>query len=1026
MNKFRIVFILICLLFASPVWASGTCGDAHCTGSTPWTADSASRADVDYCVNTCASQGETINIPAGDETWGSDIIITQGIIITGAGSGGSGTNITAGNGGFNINLGTDSRVEISNMSFLGTQTENKGAIRGTTDGSVHEEEIDIHDVIFDNYWGATQWSRQHGVIYDCTFQNNEHDAYFWGDYSGAGLGGHPEPPFAYGSDHWMVYEDCIFLNGDGSQIHFVSEHPAPYMIRYSTFTVSTEGQVLDMHGGGIDNGDEVGVWLNNNTVNMSGSAYEWVSLRGGVNIVYDNDASGSSGTPNLVLDSECGSDCDIVHDTYVWENTDFSFNDTGNTVNVDYWLSEPSGFEELAYPHPLRSTTPSATLTGTLSDNGTEAEIKAGGETMIITMSNDTWVATVGDDNAITTALIVGIDSNLSESTGWDAVVRVDGETGLTYTNVVRDPDDVTVTVTMPAFAAYNITANETITITVPATALVASQSVVVNPSFSIAAEGAGPSTIYWVDTDALPATTWASCNGDTDPLVYCHMDTANTNAVAGDTINVLAGTYNGDGPDENIDPANSGSNGSPITYQALGGTVTITGAACNGTAEPAIDIDPGIDYIIVDGIDASTCTFHVMINGGDHNEIKNGTFNRNLATQWYHSRIFGGSQYNWIHDNIFSKGGECSGGNDNGTVLEIGTELSSTDNTDYNLFEDNIFLHGGHHVVGLYGKYNTFRNNYLHNEEWTNSKGNRTLYMMGSGSNGVRNLIESNRFGYTAAPCDATSTGGVLVASSDNIFRCNSFYHNIIHGLLLQVYSLQDVNDNKIYNNTLFNNCDSDEEPSICDGGFEDSAVGFNDWVSGKEVVGNVFKNNLYYSHFTPYTDTDQANIGDQIFVNEYNGNVSGNPLFVNASTTPPSDKTDSSLPDLNLQLGSPAINEGGSLTIVADADTGSGTSLIVDDAKYFQDGTWGPSYADIDADWIAVGTVGNIVQISSISGNIITLASSITRSDGNSIWLYKKSDGVQVLYGSAPDAGAYEYESRVSISGTLTGTIQ
>jgi hypothetical protein len=45
--------------------------------------------------------------------------------------------------------------------------------------------------------------------------------------------------------------------------------------------------------------------------------------------------------------------------------------------------------------------------------------------------------------------------------------------------------------------------------------------------------------------------------------------------------------------------------------------------------------------------------------------------------------------------------------------------------------------------------------------------------------------------------------------------------------------------------------------------------------------------------------------------------------------------------------------------------------------------------------------------------STNTITLTSSIQRKDGDPVWLYKKSDGVQVLYGSAPDAGAHEFIS-------------
>jgi len=98
--------------------------------------------------------------------------------------------------------------------------------------------------------------------------------------------------------------------------------------------------------------------------------------------------------------------------------------------------------------------------------------------------------------------------------------------------------------------------------------------------------------------------------------------------------------------------------------------------------------------------------------------------------------------------------------------------------------------------------------------------------------------------------------------------------------------------------------------------------------------------------------------------------------------------------------------------LTTVAATDPGSGTTLVVADSLFFQDGSYAPP-GTVQADWIAVGTVTNTVQISSInhSTNTITLANSISRKSGDSVWLFKKSDGVRVLYGSAPDAGAYEY---------------
>jgi len=88
--------------------------------------------------------------------------------------------------------------------------------------------------------------------------------------------------------------------------------------------------------------------------------------------------------------------------------------------------------------------------------------------------------------------------------------------------------------------------------------------------------------------------------------------------------------------------------------------------------------------------------------------------------------------------------------------------------------------------------------------------------------------------------------------------------------------------------------------------------------------------------------------------------------------------------------------------------------TPLATGSVVPFQDGTWGSDLArgvTLFPDWIAIGTVGNVVQISSINydTNVITLASPMTWSDKAPIWLYKNSSGVRVLYGTAPDIGAH-----------------
>jgi hypothetical protein len=109
----------------------------------------------------------------------------------------------------------------------------------------------------------------------------------------------------------------------------------------------------------------------------------------------------------------------------------------------------------------------------------------------------------------------------------------------------------------------------------------------------------------------------------------------------------------------------------------------------------------------------------------------------------------------------------------------------------------------------------------------------------------------------------------------------------------------------------------------------------------------------------------------------------------------------------DFSLRAGSPAIDKGRAITTVAVADSGNGTSLVVSAAYPFQDG-----WAGVQADTIAVGSPSNTAQIAAINygTNTITLASAISRRDGDAVYLFRDSDGTQVIRGTAPDAGAVE----------------
>ena len=102
----------------------------------------------------------------------------------------------------------------------------------------------------------------------------------------------------------------------------------------------------------------------------------------------------------------------------------------------------------------------------------TEPLIFAGAQVLTITLANDTWLAAGTPFNQIRQIILNGLTSAQSEQTGWNKEVR-DKES---IVSVVRTSSTV-VTITLTAAPDYDITVNETITVTVPKEALTTSTS---------------------------------------------------------------------------------------------------------------------------------------------------------------------------------------------------------------------------------------------------------------------------------------------------------------------------------------------------------------------------------------------------------------------------------------------------------------------------------------------------------------------------------------------------------------------
>lgn len=105
------------------------------------------------------------------------------------------------------------------------------------------------------------------------------------------------------------------------------------------------------------------------------------------------------------------------------------------------------------YAYVPSEITTKVQITGTLQTNGDETLVVLGGGTHIATIfdtngGSPTWDATLGDDNAVTTAYL--------DSLGLPTVVRDE----LDYTHVVRTSATV-ITTTFPAITDYEISADE-------------------------------------------------------------------------------------------------------------------------------------------------------------------------------------------------------------------------------------------------------------------------------------------------------------------------------------------------------------------------------------------------------------------------------------------------------------------------------------------------------------------------------------------------------------------------------------
>lgn len=203
----------------------------------------------------------------------------------------------------------------------------------------------------------------------------------------------------------------------------------------------------------------------------------------------------------------------------------------GSMVLDTYTRSTYGGADIGAYEYPLGGAATGTITTGLGDANVSEAQIVAGLDedsnpiTIILTVGGTTWHANIGADSAQTTALIAGLDSAQSEAGGWDAKIKA----VITHTAVVRD-SDTQVTITIPPTADYLITANETITTTIPASCTASAETIVATPNLTVSNVDPPP------DPPADPVTP-------TGGMAYSATGTLTVTFSGTGTLNIIIGS---------------------------------------------------------------------------------------------------------------------------------------------------------------------------------------------------------------------------------------------------------------------------------------------------------------------------------------------------------------------------------------------------------------------------------------------------------------------------------------------------
>lgn len=509
----------------------------------------------------------------------------------------------------------------------------------------------------------------------------------------------------------------------------------------------------------------------------------------------------------------------------------------------------------------------------------------------------------------------------------------------------------------------------------------------------------------YYVRTDGDDS----SCNGTANASVaaapgcaWLTIDHAadSISASGGDTVRVQPGTYA-----ERVTP---GRNGTAVTAThtfVADGSVTVCGWDLSSN-----------EYLRIIGFTIDTnaggCSMTngcVVIAGANaYLEFWNNTF-RDATYQGI--RVGSGGTYgsSLIIGNDFSNLGI---GNYSGTAVST-------------VGDNNLVAYNEVHSVdpdafAMFGDNNRWIGNYIH-DLLEQGAGHPDGWQTGSDDFGwANNLFESNyQIGSGVSPnehvaqishAQASRCSGVCGDMTGNVFRRN-VWHNISSGTVgINQVDVGPITYTRYYNNTTAgaseyyanNRYEMAWYGTLVDHAYIVNNISYEGWGSGVDTAIGVYclshdnSCNLagmaYVIDYNLAYDPDGAVTFAAPFSGQAHGQLNQDPAFVNYAAD-----------DFHLGSSSRAIGNAGPLTTTSGSGTGTTFSVQASGGGWFRgDNTNISQYGGnlVGGDTIMVGS--DRAVIASISGDTITVADSIT-------W----TDGEAVCFGDdpAPDIGAYPY---------------